>query len=91
MATLDGWEGLEFQATDIRNVEQAREDLAKLCHRVLASNEDGKKLMEWLRTTHIEHPVAVPGADSSFAYYREGQVSVIRDLEARIKQAKEIK
>ena len=54
MATLDGWEGLEFQARDIRDVEQARDDLAKLCHRVLASNEDGKKLMEWLRTTHIE-------------------------------------
>lgn len=87
---LEGWESLQATNTDIRDVKQAREDLAKLCLRVLDS-EDGKKLMEWLRTTHIEHPVAVPGADPSYAFYREGQCSVIRDLEARIKYAKEIK
>jgi hypothetical protein len=91
MMQLDGWEGLESQQTDIRDVEQAREDLSKLCHRVLASNEEGKKLMEWLRQTILEHPVAVPGADPSFAFYREGQCSVVRDLEYRIKQAKELK
>jgi hypothetical protein len=33
----------------------------------------------------------VPGADPSYAFYREGQCSVVRDLEARIKYAKEIK
>lgn len=90
MTSLEGWESLQATNTDIRDVKQAREDLAKLCLRVLDS-EDGKKLMEWLRTTHIEHPVAVPGADPSYAFYREGQCSVIRDLEARIKYAKEIK
>lgn len=87
---LEGWESLQATNIDIRDVKQAREDLAKLCLRVLDS-EEGKKLMEWLRTTHIEHPVAVPGADPSYAFYREGQCSVIRDLEARIKYAKEIK
>jgi hypothetical protein len=65
---LDGWEGLESQQTDIRDVEQAREDLSKLCHRVLASNEDGKKLMEWLRQTILEHPVAVPAVNSNFFF-----------------------
>jgi len=91
MATLDGWEGLEFQATDIRNVEQAREDLAKLCHRVLASNEDGKKLMEWLINNYVNQPIAIPGNDSSYAYYAEGSRSVIRDLQSRIQMAKEMK
>lgn len=87
---LEGWESLQATNTDIRDVKQAREDLAKMCLRVLDS-EDGKKLMGWLRTAHIEHPVAVPGADPSYAFYREGQCSVVRDLEARIKYAKEIK
>ena len=87
----EGWEGLESVKTDIRDEMQRREDLNKLCHRVLASNEDGKKLMEWLRQTILEHPVAVPGADPSFAFYREGQCSVVRDLENRIKLAKENK
>ena len=87
----EGWEGLEAQKIDIRDEMQRREDLNKLCFRVLANNEDGKKLMEWLRQTIIEHPVAVPGADPSFAFYREGQCSVVRDLENRIKLAKENK
>lgn len=86
----EGWEGLEAQKSDIRDEMQRREDLNKLCFRVLAS-ADGKKLMEWLRQTILEHPVAVPGADSSYAYYREGQCSVVRDLENRIKLAKENK
>jgi hypothetical protein len=44
--------------------------------------------MKWLRTTLLEQPVAVPGSDSSYAYYREGQNSVIRDLESRILKAR---
>ncbi len=91
MGIADGWEGLESQKIDIRDEMQRREDLNKLCHRVLASNEDGKKLMEWLRNITIEQPAAVPGSDSSFAYFREGQNSIVRDLENRIKLAKENK
>jgi hypothetical protein len=87
----EGWEGLEAQQTDVRDEMQRREDLSKLCFRVLASSEEGKKLMVWLRQTIIEHPVAVPGADPSYAFYREGQCSVVRDLENRIKLAKENK
>lgn len=85
----DGWEGLEAQKQDVRDDKQQREDMNKLCLRVM-NTEDGKKLMAWLRQTIIEHPVAVPGADPSFAFYREGQCSVVRDLEFRIKQAKEM-
>ena len=87
----EGWEGLETQQTDVRDEMQRREDLSKLCFRVLASSEEGKKLMVWLRQTIIEHPVAVPGADPSYAFYREGHCSVVRDLENKIKLAKENK
>ena len=83
----EGWAGLQEQMTDIRSAEQAVDDLNKLCLRVLAS-EDGEKLMKWLRATLLEQPVAVPGSDSSYAYYREGQNSVIRDLESRILKAR---
>jgi hypothetical protein len=84
---VDGWAGLQEQMTDVRSAEQAVEDLNKLCLRVLAS-EDGEKLMKWLRATLLEQPVAVPGSDPSYAYYREGQNSVIRDLESRILKAR---
>lgn len=83
----EGWNGLSEINTDIREAQQAVDDLNKLCLRVLAS-EDGKKLMSWLRSAILEQPVAVPGSDSSYAYYREGQNSIIRDLESRILKAR---
>ena len=85
---MPGWDELDAEPNaDIRDVSQATEDINKLCLRVLGS-EDGQKLIQWLRAGLIEQPVAVPGADSSFAYYREGQNSVVRDLEARITKAR---
>ena len=86
---IDGWAGLESVVTDIRDVDQSVEDLNKLCLRVFGS-EDGNKLMKWLRATLLEQPVALPGSDPSYAFYREGQNSVIRDLEARINKARKM-
>jgi superfamily II RNA helicase len=72
-----------------RSCDRALRDLNKLCLRVLGS-EEGQKLMGWLRAALLEQPVAVPGSDPSFAFYREGQNSVVRDLEARIKKARSL-
>lgn len=83
------WEELEAmsQPQDVRAVEQKREDTDRLCLRVLGS-EDGQLLMKWLRETILEQPVAVPGSPADFAFYREGQNSLIRDLEARLNRAR---
>jgi len=35
-------------------------------------------------------PIAVPGADPSHAFFAEGQRNVVRDIEARINQARKI-
>jgi hypothetical protein len=86
---VDGWAGLESVVSDIRDVDQSVQDLNKLCLRVLSS-EDGEKLMKWLRATLLEQPVALPGGDPSYAFYREGQNSVVRDLEARIQKARKL-
>lgn len=88
---MAGWEDLETPLPlDIRDVSQARDDLDRLALRVLG-DEDGKKLMDWLRQSVLEQPVALPGSDSSYAYYREGQNSIVRDLEARLIRARKIK
>tara|TARA_R110000787_G_scaffold238893_1_gene345051 strand:- start:1008 stop:1271 length:264 start_codon:yes stop_codon:yes gene_type:complete len=87
---MAGWEDLEQALPlDIRAVTDKKDDLDRLCLRVL-SNEDGKKFMEWLRKTVLEQPVALPGSDSSYAFYREGQNSIVRDLEARIIRARKL-
>lgn len=85
------WEDLEHAdiTEDIREVKQQREDLARLCLRVFG-NEDGQKLLEWLRQMYVDVPVAVPGIDPSHAFFNEGQRTVVRDLIARINQARSL-
>lgn len=85
------WEELEAigKPADVREVEQKREDLARLTLRVFAS-EDGQKLLSWLRDIYVNVPIAVPGTDPSHAFYAEGQRSVVRDIEARINQARNL-
>ena len=88
---MAGWEDLDQALPlDVRDVSQTREDLDRLALRVLGT-DDGQKLMAWLRQTVLEQPVALPGSDSSYAYYREGQNSIVRDLEARLIRARKIK
>lgn len=77
------------KTADIRDVTQAREDLARLTLRVFGS-EDGQKLLQWLRDSYVNVPIAVPGTDPSFAFYAEGCRSVVRDIEARINQARKL-
>jgi hypothetical protein len=77
------------QAPDIREVTQQREDLARLCLRVFGT-EDGQKLLEWLRAVYVNVPIAAPGTDPSHAFFAEGQRNVVRDIEARINQARKL-
>jgi hypothetical protein len=74
------------ETSDIREVDQKREDLVKLTLRVFGS-EDGQKLLQWIKDMYVNVPIAVPGTDNSYAYFAEGQRTVVRDIEARIKQA----
>ena len=85
------WADLEKAdyAEDIREVKQQREDLARLCLRVFAT-EDGQKLLDWLRQMYVDVPVAVPGADPSHAFFAEGQRTVVREIIARINQARNL-
>jgi hypothetical protein len=85
------WDDLEQleESPDIRAATQQREDLARLCLRVFGT-EDGLALMKWLQEMYVDVPVAVPGTDSSHAYFAEGQRNVVRDLMARINQARNL-
>ena len=82
------WSDLEDASPlDVRGFEQKSEDMNKLCLRVFG-DEDGQKLMKWLVQMYVDVPVAVPGADPSYAFYADGQRSVIRDLIGRIDKAR---
>ncbi|CAB4153806.1 hypothetical protein UFOVP628_25 [uncultured Caudovirales phage] len=77
------------ETSDIREVDQKREDLARLTLRVF-STEDGQKLLQWLRDMYVNVPIAVPGTDPSHAYFAEGQRTVVRDIEVRINSARKL-
>ena len=84
------WDELDaIGQSDVREVAQQRDDLARLTLKVF-STEDGHKLLTWLRDMYVNVPIAVPGTDSSHAYFAEGQRNVVRDIEARIKQARKL-
>lgn len=85
------WDDLENAdlTEDIRDAKQKHHDLAKLCLRVFG-DEDGQKLLEWLRQMYVDVPIAVPGADPSHAFYAEGCRNVVRDIMARINQARNL-
>lgn len=88
---MSGWDDLDAigQTPDIREVTQARDDLARLMLRVYSS-EDGAKLLQWMRDVYVNVPVAVPGSDPSHAYFAEGQRTVVRDIDARLIQARKL-
>ena len=86
---MAGWDDLESAPKDIRKATQAVDDLNRLCLRVLG-DEDGEAFIKWLVNTYLDQPVAVPGSDPSYAFYREGQNSVIRDLQARLIKARNL-
>jgi hypothetical protein len=85
------WDELEAigKPADIREVNQQREDLARLTLRVFGT-EDGQKLLQWLRDVYVNVPIAVPGTDPSHAYFAEGQRTVVREIEARIQTARKL-
>jgi hypothetical protein len=87
---MSGWDDLETPVTpDIREASQQREDLARLCLRVFG-DEDGQKLLKWMVDMYVNVPIAVPGTDPSHAFYAEGCRNVVRDIMARINQARNL-
>jgi hypothetical protein len=85
------WDELDAigKTSDIREANQQRDDLARLNLRVFGT-EDGQKLLQWLRDVYVNVPIAVPGTDPSHAFFAEGQRTVVREIEARINQARKL-
>ena len=83
---MAGWE--ELEPMNVVAIDRKKDDLDILIARTF-STENGQKVLAWLREAYLENPSWQPGAESSFGFFREGQNSVIRDIEKRIKRIKE--
>ena len=88
---MAGWDDLEEQAYSRPvNAPDARTDFDRVYLR-LFSTEDGKLVLAHLRSLTIEQPAWVPGMDASHGFAREGQDSLVREIEARMRRAMENK
>jgi hypothetical protein len=88
--SVEGWDGLRTVEPEIRQTnEDNRDDIDRLYLRVFGS-EDGQKLHEHLRSLTIEQPTWYPGEDASHGYAREGQNSLVREIERRMMRARNL-
>lgn len=65
----------------------AQSDMDKLYAHLFGSPE-GLKVLSDLRSRTIEQPSWYPGEDPSHGFAREGQNSIVRMIEERIKRAR---
>ena len=79
-----GWEGLN--TLDVHRKDDQLE-LDKAYARTFET-EEGKKVLEHLKSKTLDQPTWIPGSDTSFGFAREGQNSVMRDILMRIERAK---
>ena len=88
--TPDGWEGLQLADPEVARKQQVdKDDVDRLYLRVFGS-DDGQKLLTHLRSLTIEQPTWYPGEDASHGFAREGQNSLVREIERRMQRAREL-
>ena len=80
------WEDLENESAS-PEPNQAGVDLNLQMAKTFARDE-GQMVLAVVRGVYLEQPCWQPGADQSLGMFREGQNSVIRDIENRIRKAK---
>jgi hypothetical protein len=84
-----GWDGIEF--LDVKSKSETKDievEINKAFARTFET-EEGKKVLEFLSKKTLEQPTWVPGGDNSYGYAREGQNSIIREIQQRIERAKQ--
>jgi hypothetical protein len=90
MTITEGWEGLRQVEPQFRvDNQQSNDDIDRLYLRVFGS-DDGQELLAHLRALTIEQPTWYPGEEASHGYAREGQNSLVREIERRMKRASEL-
>ena len=84
-----GWDGVDATVTPLRIRDQDITRSLNISFQRCFGSEDGVKVLAHLRHVTLEQPGWVPGADPSFGYAREGQNSLVREIEQRIRRANE--
>tara|TARA_A100001011_G_scaffold390765_1_gene474880 strand:- start:1806 stop:2084 length:279 start_codon:yes stop_codon:yes gene_type:complete len=79
----DGWEGLD-NSNIIKN-EPSEIDTAFF---KAFNTIDGQKVLNYLMHKTTNQPTWTPGNEPSYGYYREGQNSIIKEIQNKINRCK---
>jgi|TARA_R100000479_G_scaffold151439_1_gene87216 hypothetical protein len=83
-----GWEGIEVLDENVKSEPKDHQlELDKAFARTFET-EEGKKVLKHLIEKTLEQPTWIPGLDNSYGYAREGQNSIVREINQRIERAK---
>ena len=84
-----GWDGIEFLDVKPKNENKDTELETNKAFARTFETEEGKKVLEFLINKTLQQPTWIPGGDNSYGYAREGQNSIIREIQTRIGRTKE--
>jgi len=84
--STDGWDFFEPAPQDEQ--QPVKKDEIDILMARTFGTEEGKRALAWLRSVTIEVPAWVPGQEAAYGYAREGQNSLVREIERRIARAK---
>jgi len=85
-----GWEGIEVLDLEEKRKSKPKDNQIELDKAFARTfdTEEGKKVLNYLMHKTLEQPTWVPGLDNSYGYAREGQNSIIREINQRIERTK---
>jgi|TARA_A100001391_G_scaffold41007_1_gene23311 hypothetical protein len=83
----NGWEGIDVLDEKSIASKDNQLELDKAFARTFET-EEGRKVLKYLVTRTMHQPTWIPGGDTSFGFAREGQNSIIREIQTRIERAK---
>lgn len=84
----NGWEGIDVLDEKSIASKDNQLELDKAFARTFET-EEGRKVLKYLVTRTMHQPTWIPGGDTSFGFAREGQNSIIREIQTRIERAKQ--
>lgn len=84
-----GWDGVDATNEPIQIINREKQRELNIAFKRCFSTKDGETVLSFLKEVTLNQPCWVAGADVSFGYAREGQNSIIREIEQRIRRANE--
>lgn len=84
-----GWDGVNASTPMLKIKNKDAQIHLDYIYAKCFGTKEGQQVLEHLQSVTINQPAWVPGAEASIGYAREGQNSIVREIQQRIRRANE--